>query len=54
MNKSIKIIEIHSKSTHCNGGSDIAGHPLIYLEISDKNEVSCPYCSIIFKYIEQE
>ncbi|MFN7038132.1 MAG: zinc-finger domain-containing protein [Alphaproteobacteria bacterium] len=46
-----KEIEISNhKEVKCNGGGN-EGHPLIYLYIENEKEgITCPYCSKIFKY----
>lgn len=28
----------------CNGGGGSLGHPIVYLEMGDDNEVTCGYC----------
>jgi uncharacterized Zn-finger protein len=50
MSKVTKTIECDHKHVACDGGNNASGHPTIYLEISDKNEIICPYCSTIFRY----
>ena len=29
----------------CDGGKGALGHPLVYLDMTGKSEISCPYCS---------
>lgn len=29
----------------CDGGGGALGHPLVYLNMGDKNEIVCTYCS---------
>ncbi|MAH85558.1 MAG: hypothetical protein CBB68_15140 [Rhodospirillaceae bacterium TMED8] len=38
-------IYVTSRKVICDGGSDISGHPRIYLEMGRKDEIMCPYCS---------
>jgi len=38
-------IESESKTVGCDGGGGALGHPLVYLEMGDKREITCPYCS---------
>ncbi|MEK6734831.1 MAG: zinc-finger domain-containing protein [Pseudomonadota bacterium] len=44
-NKEIAYVNTHK--VKCEGAALGAGHPLVYLEIKDK-EVVCPYCSKTF------
>ena len=46
--KSIKIVEITSKKAACDGEIALSNHPLVYLNVGDKGEVTCPYCSTKF------
>jgi len=39
---------VQSRSVSCDGGIGAAGHPNVYLNIGNKNEVICPYCSRVF------
>lgn len=34
-----------SPKVSCDGGKGSLGHPLIYLDMTGKNEITCPYCS---------
>ena len=45
----IKIVS--SKKVSCDGGGGALGHPKVYLEMGDENEIICPYCSKLFKII---
>jgi uncharacterized Zn-finger protein len=29
----------------CDGGGGALGHPLVYLNLGDDDEILCPYCS---------
>ena len=42
---------VNSKKVSCDGGGGALGHPKVYLEIGDENEIVCPYCSKLFKII---
>ena len=42
---------VQSKKVICDGGGGALGHPKVYLEMGDKNEIVCPYCSKLFKII---
>jgi uncharacterized Zn-finger protein len=46
----IESIEVFSKQVSCEGESPSVGHPKVYLEMGNKNEIICPYCSRRFKY----
>jgi len=43
-----KVIESESKTVGCDGGGGALGHPLVYLEMGEKSEITCPYCSCRF------
>ncbi len=47
----IETIEVETKRVGCDGGGAL-GHPLIYLEMGEKTEVVCPYCSRTYKLKE--
>ena len=32
----------------CNGGGGALGHPRVYLNLAEKGEIECPYCSRLF------
>lgn len=50
-NTEAEIVIIHKKTTSCKGKEAPYDHPLIYLEISNKNNKAiCPYCSKEFLY----
>ena len=36
---------VASRSVSCAGGIGSSGHPNVYLNIGEKNQVICPYCS---------
>ena len=42
---------VSSKKVSCDGGGGALGHPKVYLEMGDENEITCPYCSKLFKII---
>jgi uncharacterized Zn-finger protein len=39
------IIEVNAKRIACDGGGGALGHPKVYLEMGEKSEITCPYCS---------
>ena len=43
-----------AKQVGCDGGltDGALGHPLVFLELEDNGNITCPYCSR--KYIHQE
>ncbi|MFV9876194.1 MAG: zinc-finger domain-containing protein [Rickettsiales endosymbiont of Dermacentor nuttalli] len=44
-------IIVKNKHVKCDGISyNTIGHPLIYLNMGSKNQVTCPYCSRQFIY----
>lgn len=44
MTESPKTIEANLKTVACDGGGTL-GHPKVYLEMGDRSEITCPYCS---------
>ena len=38
----------NSKKLSCNGPDGPLGHPKVYLDMGDKNQITCPYCSKLF------
>ncbi|MCZ4281355.1 zinc-finger domain-containing protein [Kiloniella laminariae] len=38
-------IVVETKVVACDGGKGGEGHPLVYLNMEGKNEITCPYCS---------
>jgi uncharacterized Zn-finger protein len=48
MAEPFEVIKVDSPHVHCDGGSGALGHPLIYMEMGEKPEVTCPYCSRLF------
>lgn len=41
-------IEVKDSVIHCDGGSGVLGHPVIYLNLGKEEKVMCPYCSKCF------
>jgi uncharacterized Zn-finger protein len=37
-------IMVNSRVVGCDGGGAL-GHPIVYLNMGDKDEIVCPYCS---------
>ena len=48
-----KIEMVKERTIYCDGDDHIDGHPKIYLEIDESNEVNCPYCNKKFIYKEK-
>ena len=42
---------VKSKKVICDGGGGTLGHPKVYLDMGDENEIICPYCSKLFKIV---
>ena len=38
----------NSEKLSCNGLDGPLGHPKVYLDMGDKNQIICPYCSKLF------
>jgi uncharacterized Zn-finger protein len=45
-------IIVETSSVSCDGGNGAEGHPNVYLNIGQKGEVVCPYCSRTFVLAE--
>ena len=43
-----EVVFVNSKEVSCSGPKDLSKHPLVYLNIGDKEGVSCPYCGKYF------
>ena len=39
---------VQSKKINCAGIGGSQGHPKVYLDMGDLNEIRCPYCSKLF------
>ena len=37
-------IEVDSREIACDGGAGALGHPRVFLNMGDKQEIDCPYC----------
>ena len=48
--KIIKEIKVCTLTVMCNGGRSSLAHPKIYLNLEDKTQVICPYCSKKYIY----
>lgn len=46
--KPVEVVFVKSKEISCSGTKDSSMHPLVYLNIGDKDGVVCPYCSKYF------
>ncbi len=42
------------KEVTCDGSAQGVGHPLVYLNMGEKNEITCPYCSKNFVFKEKK
>lgn len=38
-------IHVKDAIVACDGGGGTAGHPRVFLDMEDRGEVVCPYCS---------
>jgi uncharacterized Zn-finger protein len=50
----LETLHVTSKKVACSGGSKSLGHPLVYLDMGQKNYVTCPYCSKYFTIKQKE
>ncbi len=47
-NPHVEVIHVTTKKVSCDGGRGSFGHPLVYLNMGQKNHATCPYCSKFF------
>jgi len=49
--KSALIVRVSAEQTSvcCRGASGSLGHPAVYLDISQQQEVTCYYCGRVFR-----
>ena len=50
----VSIIHSSSKFVSCNGSTDHSNHPTVYLNLTQRLEAVCPYCSIQYIYKNTE
>jgi len=43
-----EVLHVNSKKVSCDGAKGASSHPLVYLNMGEKNYVVCPYCSKYF------
>jgi len=46
--KPVEVVFVTEKKVNCKGTKDSSTHPLVYLNMGDKDHVICPYCSKYF------
>ncbi|MFT6332335.1 MAG: putative Zn-finger protein [Lentimonas sp.] len=44
-----QVIVVSDKKVRCDGSEIASSHPLVYLNMGEKNQVVCPYCNCSFK-----
>ena len=42
--KAKETIIVHTTRPSCDGGDGPLGHPRVYLSLTDKPAIDCPYC----------
>ncbi len=47
-----EIIQTTQKRIACDGGGGALGHPKVWLEMGEKNQVECPYCDRLFVLVD--
>ena len=47
-------IEVKQKRIACDGGGGALGHPRVYLEMGDKLDITCPYCSRYYVLVDAD
>ena len=48
----VEIVEVNKPKVVCEGEGGALGHPRIYLNMGDKQEIDCPYCGRRFRLME--
>ncbi len=48
--KPVEIVFITSRKVSCQGTKDSSTHPLVYLNMGEEDNVTCPYCSKCFTF----
>jgi uncharacterized Zn-finger protein len=43
---------VDSLVVSCDGNGNGSGHPVVFLNLGEKGEIECPYCSRKFIYVE--
>ncbi|MBT6441822.1 MAG: zinc-finger domain-containing protein [Alphaproteobacteria bacterium] len=41
-------IDVDSPTVACDGDGGALGHPRVYLNMGEQNQVECPYCDRLF------
>jgi uncharacterized Zn-finger protein len=44
----VEIVFVDSKKVSCDGTKGLSSHPLVYLNMGEKDNIVCPYCSKYF------
>ena len=47
-NSPFEVLHVNSKKISCDGAKGASTHPLVYLNMGEKDYVICPYCSKYF------
>jgi uncharacterized Zn-finger protein len=47
-NSPFEVLHVKSKKVSCEGSKGSSTHPLVYLDMGDKDQITCPYCSKYF------
>lgn len=47
-NEAPEIIEVETHRIACDGGGGALGHPRVFLEMGDENQIQCPYCGRLY------
>ena len=46
--KNSDVLYVNSKKVSCDGGNSSSKHPLVYLNMGEKDFAVCPYCNKYF------
>lgn len=46
----VTVVEIGAKEFKCTGATPPHDHPHVYLDMGDRAEIICPYCSTLYRH----
>jgi uncharacterized Zn-finger protein len=49
---SIPVIEIGSQQFMCVGANPPFDHPHVFLDLGNDNKICCPYCSTLYRLVD--
>jgi uncharacterized Zn-finger protein len=46
----VPVVEIGTREFQCMGARPPHDHPHVYLDMGEKDEIVCPYCSTLYRF----